>query len=237
MAAQSQILSMGQQFSGLPMGALIGGPLDAAAKANQQMAMTQLQFMMTTCFNEKSPNTGNYEPIMIEMTLEKSVIQPVEPTTAQPNPAPIMSVSKTAFRLPLITIIPLNSLAVDDVKIDFEMEVKSSFSQDNSSKSSTDTAAQGSFSAGASYGPFHVEVHGSVSSKSHSESSSASHYKQSNSARYEVSVHAGQLPLPEGVKTIIDAYAKNVNPIILPAEGSNSGSGSNSNSGSGSGNG
>lgn len=214
MAAQSQILSMGQQFSGLPMGALIGGPLEAAAKANQQMAMTQLQFMMVTCFNPRSDNSSSYDPIMIEMTLERSVI---EPAAEGANAEPTVTTSKTAFRLPLLTIIPLNSLAVDNVQVDFEMEVKSSFASNNSTDNKSSTAEKGSFTAGGNIGPFHVEVHGSVSHNSSSESKSDTHYTQSNSAKYSVSVHAGQLPLPQGVKTIIDAYAKNVSPIILPA--------------------
>ncbi len=217
MSTESQILSMGQQFSGLPMGSLIGGPLEAAAKANQQMAMTQLQFMMTTCFNPKTDGenktvNGAYDPVMIEMSLERTIIEPSEDGSA-----PKTSTSTTAFRLPLLTIIPLNSLAVDDVKIDFEMEVKSSFAKDNSHKDSSETEAKAAFTAGGQIGPFHVEVHGSVSHKSSSENTSSTHYKQSNSAKYEVSVHAGQLPLPEGVKTIIDAYAKNVSPIVLDA--------------------
>jgi len=213
MAVQSQILSMGQQFSGLPMGALIGGPLEAAAKANQQMAMTQLQFMMITCFNESPQNKGSYDPIMIEMTLDRGVI---EPGTGE-NATPSISTMKTSFKLPLLTIIPLNSLAVDDVKIDFEMEVKSSFATNNSTDNQSSTAEKGSFSAAGNIGPFHVEVHGSVSHNSSSESKSDTHYKQSNSAKYSVAVHAGQLPLPQGVKTIIDAYAKNISPVTLPA--------------------
>jgi hypothetical protein len=214
MTAQSQILSMGQQFSGLPMGALIGGPLEAAAKANQQMAMTQLQFMMITCFNEDATKKGSYDPIMIEMTLDRGVI---EPGTEENGNKPSISTMTTSFKLPLLTIIPLNSLAVDDVKVDFEMEVKSSFASNNSTDNKSSTKEKGSFSAGGNIGPFHVEVHGSVSHNSSSESKSDTHYKQSNSAKYSVSVHAGQLPLPQGVKTIIDAYAKNVSPITLPA--------------------
>ena len=218
MAVESQILSMGQQFSGLPMGALIGGPLKSAAEANQQMAMTQLVFMMTTCFNKVETGTGenkiiNYEPVMIRMTLKRGVIQPA----AEGNGAPTIEQTSTQFELPILTIIPLNSLAVDDVKIDFSMEVKSSFAKNNSTSNSSSTAEKADLTASGQIGPFHVEVHGSVSHNSSSESKSDTHYAQSNSAKYEVSVHAAQIPLPQGVKTIIDAYAKNVSPIVLPA--------------------
>jgi hypothetical protein len=47
---ESDLLSISQQFSGLPMDALIGGPLNAAARANAAMALTQTKFMLDTCF-------------------------------------------------------------------------------------------------------------------------------------------------------------------------------------------
>ena len=47
------LASMAQQFSGLPMGDLIGAPLMAAADANHKMAMTQVKFMLDTCFSCK----------------------------------------------------------------------------------------------------------------------------------------------------------------------------------------
>ena len=44
------LVSMAQQFTGLPMRSLIGGPLTAAAQANSMMAVTQTKFMLNTCF-------------------------------------------------------------------------------------------------------------------------------------------------------------------------------------------
>lgn len=49
----TNLLSMSQQFSGLPMESLIGGPLNAAAKANSAMALTQTMFMLDTCFKKR----------------------------------------------------------------------------------------------------------------------------------------------------------------------------------------
>ena len=77
----TNLLSMSQQFSGLPMESLIGGPLNAAAKANSAMALTQTRFMLDTCFNRKEvsttePKSYQYEPIMIDMILTRSVKVP-----------------------------------------------------------------------------------------------------------------------------------------------------------------
>ena len=61
---QNELLSMAQQFSGLPMESLIGGPLNAAAKANSATALTQMQFLLDTCFKKSAKDTS-YEPIMM----------------------------------------------------------------------------------------------------------------------------------------------------------------------------
>ena len=113
----TNLLSMSQQFSGLPMESLIGGPLNAAAKANSAMALTQTMFMLDTCFKKKNisgsgkPPVYNYEPIMIDMVLTRSVItQGMDTTKGIPQ-------ASTKFTLPLLTILPINSLAVETVDI------------------------------------------------------------------------------------------------------------------------
>ena len=116
----TNLLSMSQQFSGLPMESLIGGPLNAAAKANSAMALTQTRFMLDTCFNRKEvgttePKSYQYEPIMIDMILTRSVIGP----GATEGADPVIKPASTKFTLPLLTILPINSLAVETVDINF----------------------------------------------------------------------------------------------------------------------
>ncbi|KZN37142.1 DUF2589 domain-containing protein [Pseudoalteromonas luteoviolacea] len=215
------LVSMAQQFSGLPMKSLIGGPLKAATDANGMMARTQTQFMLSTCFenggggggggggnNPPQSSNSKLTPIMVEFELSRPVI------TAEGKPG---TDAKITLKLPLLTLIPLNSLAVDDVKIHFEMEVSSSMSTDNEKSSEQETAAKADITAKYNAGLFSVEVHGSVSHSSKSTSKQKEHYEASNKAKYEVDVHAGQLPLPTGVTTIINAFTKNIDPIIEKA--------------------
>lgn len=205
------LVSMAQQFSGLPIKSLISAPLLAGAEANSKMAITQTQFLLSTCFNVTgAAGTEEYKPIMINMKLTRSVIN--ADGTAGTD-------VETKFDLPLMTIMPLNSLAVDDVTVKFEMEVKSSFSNDQETSTESESAAEGKFSAKVGYGCFSAEVSGSVSASSKSASSEKSHYEKSNSAKYEITAHAGQLPLPEGVTTIIQAFSQCIAPIQLKATG------------------
>lgn len=214
----STLLSISQQFSGLPMDALIGGPLNAAADANAKMAVTQTKFLLDTCFTslgEDGKPTSNpedvasYSPVMIKMELSRPVIN----TSAEaPDKIPM---AKVQFNLPLLTIVPLNSLAVDSVNITFDMEVKSSFSEENSKESQNAMKSEGSFEAKVGWGPFSVTVKGSASYDSSNSTKESQHYQKSNSAKYHVDVHAGQLPLPMGVTTIINAFANSIQPIEL----------------------
>ncbi len=203
------LVSMAQQFSGLPIKSLISAPLNAATDANGRMARSQTQFMLSTCFDKDSG--GQLTPIMITFKMTRSVVKP-DGTAGTPV--------ELQFDLPLLTIIPLNSLAVDDVKVHFEMEVKSSHSTDKETSKEQSLAASADITAKYNAGLFSVEAHASVSYDSKSKSSTKEHYEASNQAKYEVDVHAGQLPLPKGVTTIIDALTKNVAPIMLKPESS-----------------
>lgn len=227
--ANQSLVSMAQQFTGLPMDSLIGGPLNAAAEANSAMALTQTKFMLDTCFQRipiapgtsttttTTPASGggsagqdyNYSPIMINMTLKRGVLTPTSTGTT------IQEVD-TTFNLPLLTIVPINSLAVDEVDITFEMEVKSSFSDEQTQQQKTQVKAAASFEAKAGWGPLSVKIKGSASYDHQDSSTHSTHYQKSNSAKYTVKVHAGQLPLPKGVNTIIEAYTNSIQPITMP---------------------
>jgi hypothetical protein len=254
---ESGLLSMAQEFSGLPMEALIGGPLNAAANANSAMALTQTKFMLDTCFTKtpvaltaavagtagsapgvtpvvpevpgtpEIPAHDNYSPIMIVMSLTRGVITPAAPalmdntvtppTVITPATPTIIQNMTTQFNLPLLTIVPLNSLAVETVDITFEMEVKSSFSEEQSDTQEKNVQASASFEAKIGWGPISATIKGSASYDQKDSSTHNTHYQKSNSAKYTVNVHAGQLPLPKGVNTIIEAFTQSIQPITIGA--------------------
>ena len=68
------------------------------------------------------------------------------------------------------------------------------------------------------WGPLSVSIKGSASYSSRDSSTHDTHYEKSNSAKYTVNVHAGQLPVPKGVNTIIEAFTQAIQPIEMPAE-------------------
>jgi len=202
--------SIAQQFTGLPMGDLIGGPLMAVAEANGNMAKTQTRFILDTCFNSKG-TSGNdiLEPIMIKMELKRDVLS--FDKDGKPTTTPVDS----TITLPLLTILPLNNLGVDSASVNFEMEVKSASSEDIKEQSHSQTSASATLTGKAGWGPFSVSISGTVSYASEDSRSHDTHYENSNTAKYTVNVHAGQLPMPKGVNVIIDAFAKSIQPEVV----------------------
>ncbi|KXF82315.1 DUF2589 domain-containing protein [Enterovibrio coralii] len=201
------LVSMAQQFSGLPMRALVGAPLIAAAQANSEMALTQTRFLLDTCFEKVQEGESQvFRPIMVNMTVTRSVID------KDGHPAQDV---ESRFSLPLMTLIPLNSLAVDEVNVYFEMEVVSSFSQSSKIKASqsSDNKEESRLSDRLETSDQSTELTGSVAAMASKHASSDTEKKQSNAARYEITTHASQLPLPKGVTAVIDAYTQCIAPI------------------------
>jgi hypothetical protein len=104
----------------LDIESLISAPLVAVSKANATMAHGQTRFLLDYCFNKTD---DGYEPVMITMALTRHLLAPDKHDNT------VQGVT-TYFKLPLLTIVPLNSLAVDKVTIDFHLEISGTSGKD-----------------------------------------------------------------------------------------------------------
>jgi hypothetical protein len=210
-----ELVSMAQQFTGLPMSDLIGGPLMASAKANNLMAISQTQMILEMGFNKtEKDNQITYTPIMLDLTLTRSALS--EDPGATPNV--VVTPVVTNIQVPMLTILPINSLGVQTVDVTFDMEVQSSYSHNTSDTQQSANSAEASLDAKFGGGLWSVDIHGKVSHSDEHKTTDESAYRKSNNARYHVAVHAGQLPLPDGIKIIIQAYANAITPIEMPTK-------------------
>ncbi len=224
--AESDLVSMAQAFTGLPMNELIGGPLMAACEANNMMAMTQANYILQTGFARTEVGTGAdkktvYKVVEIEMQLTRPVIIPGDPNANTPV-LPKIEIVTTTVKLPLISILPIPSLGIDKVAISFDMEVKSSYGKEVSAAQTKEAAGELSFEAKFERGPFSVGIKGSASYSQTDTSSSKENIQKSNSANYHVEVSASQQPQPQGLSLILQEFAKNIGPFTMPTESTTS---------------
>ena len=175
----SELANIAEQFQGLPMDSLIGGPLNAIADANGKMAKSQTQFILESGFNISKKDLVRYEwnnnaweavneqiavydPIMINLSLsrpsldengnqllidEYDSVNKITKRVAAPN-------AEFTIKVPLLSVIPINSLGVQSAEINFEMEVKSSSEEKISESSKKKAEGSGSFEASMGWGPF-----------------------------------------------------------------------------------
>lgn len=149
---------------------LLAAPFIAAASANSEMAKKQAKFLMESCFDS---DNGVFTPKMISMTV-KSNSTSTEPVT---------------FELPLITIIPFNSLCVKDISVKFDLEIISHLNSDVKDGGEENQKMQ---------------MRGSVSSSKNKSNN------RKNKSNMTVEISGGSIPLPIGLTTLLEFYSKNI---------------------------
>jgi len=182
-------------FRNLEINEIISAPLTAASSANNMMAREQVRFLMDFCFSKEGEN---YKPVMIKMAIVNGVIQPGEEAS--------MRRITTTFNLPLLTIIPISSLAVEDVSVDFEIELTSQTQIDRQ----VALAQPESPLAPAPKARLLGRI--SYDSKENPDPGKRQ-YRSSNASGLKVNIKAGQVPLALGLTTLLDLYTKSIGPV------------------------
>jgi hypothetical protein len=188
--------------SELDIESIISAPLVAASKANVVMVTGQTRFLLEYCFQQK--DDGNYEPKMINMVMKQGVPDP----TKKPGDPAYIQEAKMTFTIPLLCLVPLNSLAIDKVTVDFDLEITSMTSRDVKTEI---TGSTGDENQKRNIIDKKVQLNGMISYKHNNTCNET--YKNQSTSRLAVNINAGPLPLPVGVLTILDLYTKTIQPL------------------------
>lgn len=160
------------QESEINLDSIISAPMVAVSKANSLMLSGQSEFILNYCFNRviAADNSITYQPKMIVLVVKKGT-------------------EGTSFiDIPLLTLLPINSLAIDKIKVKFDMEIMSISSYKANSNDSLERKAQ-------------------LSGKLSGDQKNSTNGTHSNK-NLSVFVEASKLPLPNGLLNIIDMYSK-----------------------------
>lgn len=174
-------MAVAGELQALPFGSLIGGPLDAAIEAQGRAAMSSVNFIRSVGFGE------NGEVQNVTFTAKKAG-------------------TETEITVPLLTIVPIPFIRIDEMTIDFKANVSSSTESEDRTAQSTTKSAK--VSAGARYLFFKANLEASISSKKDSESTKNSKY--SVETTIDVHVHAVQDELPAGLAKMLNILADTI---------------------------
>ena len=198
--SEKGLVNISNQFSGLDMAALIGGPLSAACSAQTMLAKSTLNFIEEVGLGAPDKD-GNRKVRTANFSFTRS---------AENTGEGKFNTETVDMNIPLLAIVNVPALSIDKVNITFDMEVKSS----TSSESSNDKSLSGDASAGFKKGPFHMDVTIKGSISCHEKNTRTS----DNSAKYHVEVSASQQKTPEGLSRMLDILTSAVAPSNVKKE-------------------
>lgn len=173
------------KFKGLPMRELIAAPLIAAAEAQQELAATAWNFYKQIAFDDDGKTAR---------VLEFDIKRPIQQDG-------VMTTMPQRVKAPFIGLVPIPSLLIDRVDVDFQMEVT-----DTSNVKSTINAKVETKVSGKSW-LISAEISGKVTT-------ARENTRMTNqTAKYQIHVTASQQPQTEGLSKLMDIMASCIEPI------------------------
>lgn len=186
-----------QNISSLPFGKIIGGPLVAAIEAQGMAAKTTVDFIMDVGFETPTDAVATAGTVDAPLGAVRTVTFTYDVTN------PDGSEGEVSLKVPLLTIVPIPYLAIEEMTIEFMAKITEAISQDRSSTS--EKAASASTEAKGGWGPVSGGFKGSLSSKHSSTSAMSSKYN--TELTMNIKVRATQDDMPAGLARILGILA------------------------------
>lgn len=175
-------------LQGIPFKNLIGGPLSACIQAQNDAAMTSINFINNVCLKEDK-ETGEKSAIYVSFSF-------------------IQNGRKVVINVPLIAIVPIPYIAINSIDINFKATVNGVECESNEDtyseeyKRDTNTKSQKRRGFFLNKNKKETKINTSFSTKRDSKSTQDS--KFSVEATIDVAVHAGQESMPAGMAKILE---------------------------------
>lgn len=182
--------NVADKFRGLPIEDLIAAPLKAVSDSQRQLALSTYDYIMQIGFKQDD-NGKITTPRVVRFDLERPTKQG--------------GMAKVGVQAPFLSIVPIPAILVNEVNIDFQMEVTDT--ETTTSKTTGDASTEVTGSYGFFFAKGQVKVNGKVSS-------SRENTRTTNqTAKYQVRVVARQHPPTEGLSKLMDILSSCVDEI------------------------
>ena len=198
-----------KDFQGLPISELIVDPLVSAAKGQKKLAGVTLDFVSQIGFEPDPDDPKKTRTKTVDVEVERLIKGKTTPL-------------KQMVKMPLLTMVTIPNLSISDVKVHFDMEVKSHSQntethddkEENQSGSEVHASVSGHFwGIGFQAGGSHHNSHtGTLTT--HSENTRSTDF----SARYSIDVEATQNPPAEGLARFTQMLASTLEPVDTQAK-------------------
>lgn len=181
---------LAQQFAGIPMGLLICQPILEAAKGQAALCQVYIQTLMELAYIDPADPSKGCKTL--PFTFDRLIIDKVTGKE---------TVKTMTLNAPLLSLVPLPAFTMDEITVDFSMQVTET-NVDTSKESASVTTTEN-----MNFWGFNTSITGNVSSdRSHTRTTD-------NSAKYEIHARAVQQPPSEGMAKLTALFAESMQPI------------------------
>ncbi len=168
----------------IPFGSIIGAPLKACIEAQAMAAKTSWQFIQEVGLNT-NPETGEREAVNVSFQF-------------------LQNGRMAQLNVPLLTIVPIPYIAIQDIDINFKANISASSSSVSETSSSSTTDIGGEARTKIGWGPFSLEASMKANYSSKKDSKATNESKYSVEYTMDVAVHAGQESMPAGLAKVLE---------------------------------
>src|ERR1019366_1018006 len=185
--ANEAIIFPAAEFQSLPLEYMIAAPLKGAIEAQTIAATATRAFIQSMLISNPD---GTQTPVTVDFKMSK-------------NTSGITGASSTdmVIKAPLLSMVPIPHLRIDAITSNFKYEIN----EIHKSEKSVDLGASlGASTVGALSKFVNISLSGTVGSKSKEESS------MNRSGSIEITVHASEAPMPEGLVRILNLLSRSI---------------------------
>jgi hypothetical protein len=171
-------------LNGIDYDALIGGPLQAAVRAQAMAARSTWEFIQQVGL-QKDPTNGQTSAVNVSFLYQKDG-------------------EMVKLIVPILTIVPIPLILIDDVSIQFKANINASASSTTEEAQSEAIAGELEATGKVGWGPFSLQARMKASYSSKKDSKATQDSRYSVEYTQDVSVHASQAGVPAGLATVLN---------------------------------
>lgn len=198
-------VNIGAELQALPLEYMLSAPLQSAIKGQALAAQTTVDFIEKVGLQE-DPVTGALSVRNVEFTYTKQVSNPADPA-ADPE------IEENKLSVPMLAIVPIPYIRIEELTVDFEFKVKESITQTAKKETTssggvtsvvnTETKLGGGFFSflGGPSATIKANVTSTFNVSTTNKSSSSS--TQDRSARITINLKATQDQMPAGLEKVL----------------------------------
>jgi hypothetical protein len=179
----------------IPYGTLIGAPMTAAVEAQALSAQTSIDFIRSIGFESTEDGTDFGAVRQVTFSYSRR-----DTTTGEET--------DVSLKVPLLTIVPIPYLRIDDMTIDFTSKITEEMLRSTKRDSSTEAEAELSINYSHFLSPVKVGFKASISTKHSSSTATSNRYKTEHTIN--INVRATQDDLPAGMTRVLDILESSI---------------------------